>query len=53
MKITKEGLRDIITRKREETKRELLKTNGKKPRIKFSKKGELKKINLDYEVFLQ
>ena len=53
MKITKEDLKEIIIRKRRETKKKLLETDEKKSKRRFVKKGELKKIKLDYEVFLQ
>lgn len=53
MEITKENLKKIITRKREDMQKKLIDKEPKHAKIKFFKKEKIKKLNLDYEMFLQ
>lgn len=53
MKITKEGLKGKILKKRGGTQGEALKGELKKEKTKNPKKNRQKDADLDYEVFLQ
>lgn len=53
MEITKENLKKIITRKRGDMQKELIDKEPKQVKVKFFKKEKIKKLNLDYEMFLQ
>lgn len=53
MEITKENLKKIITRKRGDMQKELIEKEPKKSKVSHFKKEKIKKLNLDYEMFLQ
>lgn len=53
MDINKEDLKKLITRKRNEIQKELIEKEPKKVKVKYFKKEKIKKLNLDYEMFLQ